>query len=132
MPKKQNIVGKKTEKDVCKIFREHGYWVYNIPSKTYGQPFDIVAAKETTIWLTDGKHVRGENVSFDISRIEPNQWASMQYAIDYAKLKNVGFVIDFERTNTLYYLPFTKCQELKKQNIKSINLKYLDTFEDKI
>lgn len=129
-------IGNKTEKTVSSIFREHGYWVYNCPkSQTGSQPFDLIAIKGGTnyiVWFVDGKHVRENEVSFSLKRIEPNQWASMQYASGFAKVnvENMGFVIQFERTGVFYWLSYKNALELAKNNEKSINLNKLKPFEE--
>ena len=119
-------IGKKTEKSVSSILREHGYWIYNCPKSQNGsQPFDLIAFKggqQYLIWLIDGKHVRVNDVSFKLDRIEPNQWASMKYAIDFAKIdaSTVGFAIEFERTGVFYWLSYEQALELVKSNKISI------------
>ena len=129
-------IGTKTEKSVSNILREHGYWIYNCPkSQTGSQPFDLIAFKggqQYLIWLIDGKHVRINEVSFRLDRIEPNQWASMRYAIEFAKLNpnTIGFVIEFERTGTFYWLSYQQALELVKSNRSSVNLAKLKHFEE--
>ena len=139
---KQNQVGKETEKSVSSIFRQGGYWVYNCPKSSSGsQPFDLIAIKGSKenpqlclVWLIDGKHVRENEVSFKLERIEPNQWASMRYASDFANINVdfIGFVIRFERTGEFYWLPYENALELVKENKKSVNLSDLSTLEEAI
>ena len=132
-------IGNTTEKTVSSIFRNNGYWVYNCPkSSTGAQPFDLIAIKGTKtrplclVWLIDGKHVRVNDVSFTLDRIEPNQWASMQYANEFAGvwIDSIGFVIKFERTGEFYWLPYKKALELLKEGKKSINLSELVLLEE--
>ena len=129
-------VGNKTEKTVSGIFRENGYWVYNCPKSQSGaQPFDLIAIKggdHYLVWFIDGKHVRAHEVSFKLERIEPNQLASMAYASGFAKVKteNMGFAIEFERTNEFYWLPYEDALKLLNNNEKSINLINLKTLEE--
>lgn len=124
-------IGNKTEKTASSIFREQGYWVYNCPKSASGsQPFDLIAikgGKEYIVWFVDGKHVRKNEVSFTLDRIEPNQWASMEYANGFAKVdtENMGFVINFERTGEFYWLSYKDALELLKNGSKSINLNKL-------
>ena len=128
----QEKLGKATEKLVCKTFKQHGYWCYNMPKKIEGQPCDIVAAKKNgktfLVWLVDAKHVREAEVSFDFNRVEANQITSMRYAHDFAGLENLGFVIFFDRDKQLYWLPFGDYEELVKQGAKSINMRFLAPF----
>ena len=122
-------LGNATEKFICKTFRRHGYWVYNIPKKTNGQPCDIVAIRGAKSWLVDGKHVEEGKVSFAFDRVEDNQVSSLTYARDFAQIERVGFAVFFERTKTLYWLHFTRYQELVAQGVKSVNLADLEPFE---
>lgn len=131
-------IGNETEKTVSGLFREKGYWVYNCPKSQSGsQPFDLIAIRggqEYMVWFVDGKHVRENEVSFTLNRIEPNQWASMQYASDFAKIntENIGFAINFERTNTFYWLSYKEALNALNNGEKSINLIRLKKLEDTI
>lgn len=129
-------IGNKTEKTTSSIFRENGYWVYNCPKSQSGsQPFDLIAIKggiNYIVWFVDGKHVREKEASFKLDRIEPNQWSSMEYASGFAKVnvENMGFAIEFERTNEFYWLSYKDALEMLKSNIKSINLNKLRLLEE--
>lgn len=129
-------VGNKTERTVSHIFRKNGYWVYNCPkSQTGAQPFDLIAIKggeNYIIWFVDGKHVRHNEVSFPLSRIEPNQLASMEYASGFANIstENMGFAIQFERTGNFYWLCYKDVLESLKNNEKSVNLNKLRLLEE--
>ena len=129
---KQIKIGTATEKFIAKTLKGLGYWVYNMPLKTSGQPCDLVAIKGNIPWLIDGKHVRDDEVSFPFSRIEPNQLSSMAYAHQFAKIQNIGFAIFFDRTKQLYWFSYQdliKCQQL---GMKSINMQNLELFEEVI
>ncbi len=131
---KQNEQGRATEKFVVKTLKSHGYWAYNIPNTTNGQPCDIVGIKgiddnNTISWLIDAKHVRKEEVSFTFNRIEPNQISALAYAIHYANIKNVGFAIFFDREKTLYWLPFLDYVNYERLGHNSINMNNLVKFE---
>lgn len=129
-------IGNKTEKSVSQIFRERGYWVYNCQKTSSGsQPVDLIAIKggeRYLVWFVDGKHVRSHEVSFALNRIEPNQWATLKYANEFAKIdiKNLGFAIHFERTGFIYWLSYKRALEMQKNNEKSINLIKLPVFEE--
>ena len=131
-------LGNKTEKTASSIFREKGYWVYNCPKSSSGsQPFDLIAIKggwEYKVWFIDGKHVRKDEVSFTLNRIEPNQWASMEYANQFAQIRSetLGFVIQFERTGEFYWLPYETALDMKNNGVKSINLSKLQLLEEVI
>ena len=129
-------IGNKTERTVSSIFRENGYWVYNCPKSQSGsQPFDLIAIRggnNYLVWFVDGKHVRQNEVSFKLERIEPNQLASMEYASQFAKLNanNMGFAIQFERTGVFYWLSYESALELLKNEEKSVNLNKLRLLEE--
>ena len=129
-------LGTATEKFTCKTLRSFGYWVYNIPMKTTGQPCDIVAIKGTggknsfLVWLIDGKHVRGEEVSFTFARIEPNQISAMSYAHDFAKINNIGFVVFFDRDKQLRWFPFEEYKKMLEMGAKSVNMNNLELFTE--
>lgn len=129
-------IGNKTEKTVSSIFRKNGYWVYNCPKSQSGsQPFDLIAIRggeNYIVWFVDGKHVRQNEVSFPLSRIEPNQLASMEYASGFAKvnIQNMGFAIQFERTNEFYWLCYKDVVECLKSAEKSVNLNKLRLLEE--
>ena len=123
---KQLQVGNETETVVKNIFKKHGYWAYNTPkSKDGSQPVDVIAIKNDISWLVDAKHVRVEEVSFPFSRIEPNQITCLDYAKNFAHIKNVGFVIYFERQQKCVFMHFNKFLEMKKQGKKSVNISEL-------
>ena len=142
----QDKLGKATEKLVCKTFKKFGYWCYNIPKKTAGQPCDIIAVKglEGTVitstmvyttktflvWLVDAKHIRNEDVSFTFDRIEPNQITSMRYAHDFSKLDNLGFAIFFDRDKQLRWLPFEEYERMVANGSKSVNMNNLELFTE--
>lgn len=117
---KQLQKGNETEKEVCNIFKKHGYWSHILQKgKDGGQPVDIVALKHNISWLIDAKHIE-EEISFPFSRIESNQITSLDYAYNFAGIKRVGFVLFFERTQKFYYLPYLKFLALKDEKRKSV------------
>lgn len=134
-------IGNNTERTISSIFRQYGYWVYNCPRSNSGsQPVDFIAIKRNKAsnvylcYLVDGKHVSTGKVSFTFDRIEPNQIASMTYMSGFSNIDTdrLGFVIEFDRTNTFYWFSFTKYLEMSKEGKKSVNLADLDLFEKEI
>lgn len=131
-------LGAATEKFIAKTLRTYGYWVYNVPMKTSGQPCDIIAVKGNSgksgnaflVWLIDGKHVRGEEVSFTFARIEPNQISAMGYAHDFANIENIGFCVFFDRDKKLRWLPFSEYKKLSDSGAKSVNMNNLKLFTE--
>ena len=67
--------GNAFEKELCNLLAKHGFWAYNFPNKTSGQPADIIASRDGTPCLIDCKVC--ENDSFDTTRLEENQINSM-------------------------------------------------------
>lgn len=131
MGAKQLKNGNRDEDLVVSIFKKHGFWCHNFAKgKTGEQPCDIVALKENQIWLVDVKNVE-KGVSFPINRIEANQWACFDYARNFAKIKNLGFVICFERDDLKpFFLEYDKALEMDKTGQKSINMSELKGWEE--
>lgn len=117
---KQLNNGNSAETLVANFFAERGYWASVFQKRKDGsQPVDIVAMKENYNWLIDAKYVEND-ISFPFSRIEPNQITSLDYALNYSHIQNVGFVIYFERFNKLYFLKFQDFLKLKEKGAKSV------------
>lgn len=130
MGKEQLKLGDDTEKDIAKFFRGLGYWVFIIPKKIGGQPFDIIASKNNVSWFVDAKHLEENKASFPFSRIEPNQETSMNYARTFANITNVGFVIKWERDNSrLFFLNYEQFINFKKNGVKSVKISDLQDLE---
>ena len=130
----QNIVGKKTEDFIHDFFKQHKFWVFIIPKSVKGQPFDIIARKGDTnnIWFIDAKHLESDKASFSFSRIEPNQITSMRYAEYFCGItKQMGFVIYWERTNSLYYMDWQKFKQFDSDGKKSIKITELEKFDER-
>lgn len=130
-------IGNGTEKSVSTMLRNRGYWVYNCPrSSTGAQPVDLFAARRkdnhTIVWFIDGKHVRKEEVSFPINRIESNQWASLKFISEFAgmDIDFMGFAVQFERTGDYYWLPYKMALKMAENGQKSINLSEMKLFEE--
>ena len=131
MGAKQLKNGNRDEDLVVSTFKKHGYWCHNFAKGKAGdQPCDIVALKGNTNWLVDVKNVEN-GVSFPISRIEPNQWACFDYARNFAKIQNLGFVICFQRDDLKpLFLEYDKALEMYKTGQKSINMSDLKGVEE--
>ena len=129
-------IGNTVEKMICDRFKAHKYWAYNCPKSANGaQPVDVIAyrgGEHSHFWYVDGKNVNLKKVSFVLDRTEDNQIVSMDYVIHFAKAddKNVGFVVYFERTEKLYWLPYEKVLEVQKSGLKSVNLTDMRLFEE--
>lgn len=127
----QNKNGQRDEDLACKIFKRYGYWSHNIKKGADGgQPCDIVAINKSTSFLVDVKNVRKEEASFTFSRIEPNQKSSFDYAKNGCGIKNVGFVIFFERDMlNPRWLSYDQFLSMDSRKEKSANISILPLFE---
>ena len=133
MGEHQNQIGREYEKILAKYLnKKFGFWVYQIPPKTNGQPCDIIALKKKVSFLMDAKHVEESKVSFTFDRIEPNQITALAYAHNFAQIENVGFAIYFERDKTWYWLPYDTFLYLHNLKEKSVNKGLLVKLEDVI
>lgn len=125
------LIGGRTEKDIARILSKKGYWVLIVPKSASGsQPVDIVAMKGSNNILLDAKHLRKKDELFELSRIEPNQWSSMEFAKKYCELKNLGFAIAYECDNSVRWLSYEIALSLKNRGRASISYKSLPLFDD--
>ena len=131
MGAKENILGKKAEKQVADWFKSKRYWAFLIPKSINGQPFDLIARKKDDIWFVDVKHLEDNKASFPFERIEPNQITSMKYAQKVAQIyKNLGFIIVWERdTERLFFIEWSEIDELMKNGVKSKKISELKELE---
>lgn len=138
MTKTNTKIGSASEKSVSSLYRERGYWVYNCPkSLTGAQPVDLIAIKKKEnyiVWFADSKHLESSKASFTFDRIEPNQIASLTYLNNFAgvDVDTLGFVIDYDRTETYYWLPFEKYLEMNREGAKSVKMEELEEFEKEL
>lgn len=130
MAKGQNIFGELSETSILDIFKKHKYWAFQIPKTPKGQPFDIIACRDNKYFFIDSKHLETNKASFALERIEPNQITSMQYARQYANVKNLGFIINWERDEQFYFFSYDKFEELKKNNAISVKIETLPKVEE--
>lgn len=68
-------LGNQFERDLCEVLAANGFWAYNCPNKTSGQPADIIASRNGHPCLIDCKECT--NDVFDTARVEENQKNSM-------------------------------------------------------
>lgn len=67
-------LGSSFEMTMCEILAKHGYWVHFItPDARGAQPFDIVAAKDTTAYAVECKTLNFRRRFFTTDRLEDNQ-----------------------------------------------------------
>lgn len=115
---KQNKIGSICEKLLCEFLRKEGFWCHRIVKSDSGQPFDVIALKNNIGYCIDVKHCSTSNFPFE--RVEPNQWSSMQYALNKGN-SNVGFALYSEENKEWYWLPFTTLNIYKNKDERSID-----------
>lgn len=108
-------IGNDTELIIAKLFKEYGYWCHIFNSNYAGQPVDLVAIKNYKVWLCDVKHC--DKPYFLLSRVEPNQWDTMQYAKECG-IKRVGVIAYYN--NEAFYIDYNALKRLKDENIKRV------------
>lgn len=113
---KSNVkkIGNQLEKSFAKTMYDRGWWVHLLNDKVNGQPFDVIMAKDESVWFLDVKNVSGKNY-FLHNRIEPNQINSMKMLINRG-IFNVGFVICFD--GEWYLLKYNKIDFDKPRTFK--------------
>lgn len=132
MISKQMENGNRDEELVLKLFQKHGFWAHNFAkAKNGSQPVDVVALKENVSWLVDVKNVREKEISFPFKRIEANQLTCLDYARNFSKIKNLGFVICFEKLDLRpLLLTYDKYLELEENGSKSVKMSDLRPLEE--
>ena len=131
---KSKINGNKGEDIVKKLFVSKKYWVHVIKRDRKGaQPCDIVAIKgnwsgSDCAWLVDAKYVDGGD-RFDFSDIQPNQIEAMEYASDYADIRNIGFAIVFSSDEKVRFLSYWSYVRLLENGNRSVKAEQLPELE---
>ena len=125
--------GKKGERIVSDFLCQRRYWVHNVQRRPNGsQPVDIIALKENTSLLLDAKYVNASKKDyFPFSDVQSDQETSMEYAIEYASLENVGFaiVLEIDEQNPRYldYCDYIRVRyEEGKEGVRALNLPLLE------
>lgn len=122
MAMKSKANGDHGESIVAELFKERGYWAHVIQRNRSGQqPFDIVAVKNDMAWLVDAKYV-AKGRRFNFSDVQPDQIESMGYAMDFANLTNVGFVIVFAEHDAIRFLSFEVYTKMKEDGAVSATI----------
>ena len=109
-------IGNDFEKEFAVWLAKKGMFVYNLPNKTNGQPFDILAAKDNVFFAFECKHCNKDY--FPLSRVEDNQIQALE------KMKATGnkwhyFVFKFK--DEIKYCPAKHIQLALKNNEKRIH-----------
>lgn len=112
-------VGNKIEVEVANYLFQKNYWVHLLKQGVKGQPFDLIAVKNNVALMGDAKHCSQNR--FDFNRIEPNQYTSMELALECGNT-NIGFFL-VGMHDEIKFIKWTNLKKLVLENkIKSINL----------
>lgn len=125
----QEKIGASTEKRLLEMLRKRGFWALFIPSAMGGQPFDIVAAKDNLIYVLEVKNVK-KGKRFPLSRVEDNQWTSMEYVYKFAHCKNIGIAIYWNADEYVSVMPYRKLLAISKNGDKSFGLSDCVDFDE--
>ncbi|WP_250277228.1 Holliday junction resolvase RecU [[Clostridium] colinum] len=87
------VIGNEFEKEFALYLQSKGMFVYNLPNKHTGQPFDIIAVKGYIFFAFECKHCKGD--TFSLSRVEDNQMQALR-KLEKAKANNYFFVFKFD------------------------------------
>lgn len=68
--------GNAFERELCEYLAVQGYWAHNLAQKAGGQPFDVIAAKNGSVYAIDCKVCK--RGIFQFSRVEENQRSAMR------------------------------------------------------
>ncbi len=90
--KNNKVIGNDFEKEFALYLQDKGMFVYNLPNKHTGQPFDIIATKNNKFFAFECKHCKG-NI-FSLSRVEDNQMQALK-KLEKVKSNNYFFVFKF-------------------------------------
>ena len=112
-------IGNKFEKYTAEYLSENGFWVYRLPNKIGGQPFDILALKNDIIIALDCKVC--SNDVFNKSRIEDNQHTAMNKMLKCASKAKVGFYFLFN-DGTKCFASYNDIVKADKGNLKKDDL----------
>lgn len=85
-------IGNEFEKEFALYLQDKGMFVYNLPNKHTGQPFDIIATKNNKFFAFECKHCKGDK--FYLNRVEDNQMQALR-RLNNASTNNYFFIFDF-------------------------------------
>lgn len=120
-----NKIGRNIEKKGIEYLSNLNFWVHYITPSINGQPCDLIAYKDNTMYLIDIKD--SESDYFVSSRIEPNQ----EMCFEFASLFNINktlFLIYFKKIDKWYVLEYKTHKEKEKKSYKVEDLIYADTY----
>ncbi len=125
--KNNKIIGNEFEKEFALYLQEKGMFVYNLPNKSTGQPFDIIATKNNVFYGFECKHCKG-NV-FSLSRVEDNQ-VQVFKKLQKSNTNNYYFVFKCEVFNTIKFCEADYIIDCLRYMRKNIDLSVLKDIEE--
>lgn len=111
-------MGTAFEREFAGILAERGFWAHCLRDNVNGQPFDLIAVRNSTAYAFDCKECQS-NV-FQLKRIEENQhnaislWAEMENRFSY-------FALRFR--DRIYLVPYKVLRTLKENGTKQLKEK---------
>ena len=97
-------IGNDVENKFQKYMHEKGYWVYRVPDKLNGQPFDFICAKGNEIFCFDAKHIEKEG-RFYTRRIEENQRNAFDL-LNHFGCTNTFIACNFDNEDEFYFFRY--------------------------
>jgi len=108
MGKKQQVLGKSFEFQLCWWLRKNGYYPeYHEKSVAGSQSSDITAIKNNIAFKIECKNLENKSGRFDLDRIEANQ--SLAYKT-YRECGNTNFIVAILWNDNVYFLDFSILQ----------------------
>lgn len=93
-------IGNEFEKEFALWLANKNMFVYNLPNKINGQPFDILAVKNNIFYCFECKHCSSNY--FRLSRVEDNQIQALK-RLNKANTDNYYFVFKFESDDSIRF-----------------------------
>lgn len=94
-------LGNDFEEQFCEELSKHGFWAYNCPTNSYGQPVDVIAVRNGKAYLIDCKVCSTKG--FNLSRLEENQLMAMHLFMECGN-KGGWFALQVE--GEIYMIPY--------------------------
>lgn len=125
--KNNKIIGNEFEKEFAQYLQSKGMFVYNVPNKYTGQPFDIIAVKNNVFYGFECKHCKGNY--FTLDRIEDNQVQAFK-KLQKSNTSNYYFVFKSEGFNTVKFCGADYIMDCLRYMRKNIDLSIFKSIEE--
>ena len=125
--KNNKVIGNDFEKEFALYLQDKGMFVYNLPNKHTGQPFDIIATKNNKFFAFECKHCKLN--FFRLDRIEDNQAQALR-KLSRANTDNYYFVFKSEPFNTIKFCRADYVLDCLKMLRKNIDLSVLKDIKE--